>query len=1087
MKRLGIGLLCALLLSALLIGSVMAENADHSKNPLAIDMVIVIQNNTQMVKNPGYDSSGLRFDAAASLISMCDVKYSRACYYMFANNLFIYQDQHAGDRSGNIETIAAGNLTLLNIDIGEHLGERLKLIRELTGESNGGKIFNEHSTRASKKPDIISAFEAAVEVQTSSEPNGNRKIIVILAAGSGNGDEEDRESTQEFTEQARAAKQKADENGIEVYAVTKNTWNHTLFQKLVSKPGNLQTAKDPIQFLNVFRNFFADMIGSEPQKADVVNNGKTSDINVQIPNGSVREVNIILPLKQVENPVLKDPDGNEININNFDSVMKSQGRNFINYKLINPKPGSYTLTYEARAQDQERVDVQYVYSYDVNLSAKTKVNGGEADTMYKGDNLRIEAYFTDENGRASTDATLYEQNEDERWNINGYWELYEVQADGTRSARPVHSSESMTPDPDNKQFTADVSLKEAGVKSSGNYLLVVTAKGAGMNRSIEIPLTILNRVPAAPNRLEYSTKVNWTNGDPERETWKAVSNVPLDKDDSGNGISLKDLFSDQDGDKLKFELEGSNDQAAEIKLAPGDILTYTLKEENGKVRAGTVEYTLHYTDEDPSTSEDLTIPVKFKIDSEVDRDLQEFVPEMTIKGDKPTGGDGNSFRKNSAVTISLQLKNRNGSGNAGKTEIEKYVDESTINITDSSGNNNVSDGKFTLNEEGDTLVYTVANTGNNQAEWDITAKIGLFDEVTDRVLIPNNSDPSAVQTGKIEYNINGTKVPGFLRSFIGKDTDAENENGKILPRNLFSDSDGDVLEYNAPEFIAGTVSGRKEETVSYISIKPEAAGGKLEGDQEYQIVVKAEEVPGAPFKYTFTNRIRIKAMDGDGKTGIMEREITVVDLYNKMLTYIIMLLAAIIVLVILIMIIHQIRKPVFPRLNMTIREEPSLYESGSEPLSPVKKPTNVNAIGVDGDMAAKHNISMELLQNIIVKPIRSRVGVGVVCRKMVGGHEVSLDDVRMKVKKMYTWNVGQDLSIRNVNGDGFITIKLEDRPEEEGTDFATNEFGEGSDWETEETIQENSAGRRRSKKINRRAAPAEEETQTSSSKDDFDF
>ncbi len=1084
MKRFGIGLLCALLLSALLIGSVMAEDADHTKNPLAIDMVIVIQNNTQMVKinnNPGFDKSGLRFDAAASLISMCDVKYSRACYFMFADNLFIYQDQHTGDMSGNTETIAAENLTLLDISIERHRGERLKLIQELTGESNGDKIFNEHTTRASKKPDIISAFEAAVEVQTrASEQTGNRKIIVILTAGNQG------EGEQEFTEQARAAKQKADENGVEVYAVSLNVWNRSLLQNLVTKPDNAQQARTPIELLRVFRNFFADMIGSEPQKADIVNNGKTSDIKVQIPNESVREVNIILPLKQVDNPVLKDPAGEEIIIDISDDVMKSQGKNFINYKLINPNPGLYTLTYEAAAQDRDSIDVQYVYSYDVNLSAKTLVNGGQTDTMSKGDTLKIEAYFTDENGRPSTDSTLYEQKEDERWNINGYWELYEVQADGTLSERPVHASELMTPDPANRMFTADVSLREAGVERSGNYMLVLTAKGAGMNRSNRIPLTILNREPSTPRAgLEYQITVNRTSGDPNRQSWKKVTNVPLATDAQGNGVSLKDLFADPDGDKLTFRLEGSNDQAATIKLDLGDILTYTTKEENGKVRAGTVEYILHYTDGDPRTSEDLTVPVKLVIRSEVDKELEAYVPEMTVTGDKPTGGDGNSFRKNSAVTISLRLKNREGSGYAGRAEVEKYLDESSIQISDTSGNNTVSDGKFTLSEEGDALVYTIASTGNNQAEWDITAKIGLFEDATDRVLIPNSSAPKVEKTGKIEYNINGTKVPGFLRSFIGKDTDAENENGKIHPDELFSDADGDVLEYFAPEFISG--SGKNEVPVGYIGIKPEAAGGRLEGDKNYQIVVKAEEVPGAPFSYTFTSRVRIKARDGDGQEGILEREITVVDLYSKMLTYIILLLAAIAALVILILIIHQIRKPVFPKLNMTIREEPSLYESGSEPLSPVKKPTNVNAIGVDGDMAAKHSISMELLQNIIVKPIRSRMGVGVVCRKMVGGHEVSLDDVRMKVKKLYTWNVGQDLSIRNVNGDGFITIKLEDRSDEEGTDFTNDEFGEGSDWETDDGTTENNAGKRRSRRISRKAAPQEDENKNSSGGDDFDF
>jgi len=173
---------------------------------------------------------------------------------------------------------------------------------------------------------------------------------------------------------------------------------------------------------------------------------------------------------------------------------------------------------------------------------------------------------------------------------------------------------------------------------------------------------------------------------------------------------------------------------------------------------------------------------------------------------------------------------------------------------------------------------------------------------------------------------------------------------------------------------------------------------------------------------------------------------------------------------------------------MTIREEPSLYETSSAELSPVKTPTNANAIGVDNDIAAKHNISMELLQNTVIKPLRSITSVGVRYTKAVGGHEVMLDDVRMKAKKWYTWSVGQELSIRNISGEGSVAIKLEDRIDQQD-DGDITEFGEEDSW-TSGDFEAPAAdtGKKRSHRVERRqSAPAEQQTQSTSGNDDFDF
>ena len=379
---------------------------------------------------------------------------------------------------------------------------------------------------------------------------------------------------------------------------------------------------------------------------------------------------------------------------------------------------------------------------------------------------------------------------------------------------------------------------------------------------------------------------------------------------------------------------------------------------------------------------------------------------------------------------------------------------------------------MTLN--GDALEYIVETTGNKEAEWSINLTVNPF-EHSQVIHIPGSSDPVAAETENVTINCDGKKVPGFLSSLVGADTPDDDPARIVTIKGLFTDKDNDRLEYDEPRFIDPATGEAIEPEV----IHAEKAG---EGEDAVYTIVVSGETTGL-FNFTKGGEMHLTARDGDGRTADYIRKVTIVDLYNKMLTYIVIIIIGLIVLIILYLIILQIRKPVFPKLNMTIREEPSLYESGSETLSPVKSSTNINALGVDSDMANKHGISMELLQNIIVKPLRSRMSVGVLCKKPAPGHEVMLEDVRMKPKKAYTWKVGQELTVRSENGEGLVAIKLEDRPD---TDETYEEF-KGDEWSE---IDENAAsrgGKKHSRKAERKAPPVEEEQSTSGSSDDFDF
>ena len=100
------------------------------------------------------------------------------------------------------------------------------------------------------------------------------------------------------------------------------------------------------------------------------------------------------------------------------------------------------------------------------------------------------------------------------------------------------------------------------------------------------------------------------------------------------------------------------------------------------------------------------------------------------------------------------------------------------------------------------------------------------------------------------------------------------------------------------------------------------------------------------------------------------------------------------------------------------------------------------------------------------------------------GHEVLLEDVRLKPKKLYTWKIGEDLTVRSENGEGLVAIKLEDRTTE-NVDVA-DEFEDDS-WTTADEIPVTTGGRKHSKKTKRQAPTVEDTSSDAGGGDDFDF
>jgi len=864
-----------------------------------------------------------------------------------------------------------------------------------------------------------------------------------------------------------------------------------------------------------FADILAGKIGSSVQETAkpeaVPGLENTYQIKIPVLNNSIHEINIFLPVKRDPNGTRGRVDAdisgiikNTIKVKNAEGVDQSDSNGvsiwcddsrkgaFAIIKIREPQSTGKMWTLQFQSVDvPDNIQFNFLYNYDIKLKAEIQSN----TDLYKSDSLQASTFFIETVGgteRQTDDNTLY-INHDNDPDFEGYswatirakWQLFSVNLDGSLSDYPVDMMEPVEMPAGEQDFHTEINLAELfPTLKSGSYALVVTAEGAGLKRVVELPLRLKNHVPAAEPYIPESIVVNKSeeaaqNGGQAGASW-TVAGTSKDLKNAAEIVTDADS-TDTETLKRSFRLEAVGaDQAATIELKSDGTLHVTTKEDGrGGVLAGDVEYKLYYDDKDAGG--DGSVPISLKIISDDEELKKSYDPEITFSGTNAEGkaDDDHTYKKNTSLTVTAGLKKKDGTAkDAGVLErLHKK-----LTITGADGNPVAVDGETlvipdpVLTDEG--WQWTIASTGNQQADWTAKIELGTFEVSPVEIVIPNQEPPVPAPAKDIAINCNEKKVPGFLRSLVGKDTAEDDPVRTVYTQSMFTDVDNDKLDCTAPTF----TDTKGKELNDPETIKAEAVA---DAEDTYLITVTGK--PTSLFKYSYTCQMKITATDGDGESAVFTQTIVVTDLYNKMLTWIIAILIAIILLVILILIIHQIRKPVFPKLNLTIREEPSLYETCSETLSPVKKPTNANAIGVDSDMAAKHGLSLELLQNTIIKPIRSTLAVGVICKKEIPGQEVTLDDVRLKAKKLYTWRIGQELGIRSDHGEGMVVIKLEDRTDNM-EDTTMDDFGGTDEWaEVAEESNDASNVKKRSRKVARKPKPAEEDTSSAGQSNDFDF
>lgn len=1057
---------------------------DTSSNE-GIDVVVVLDM-TNSMGDPSdtigerNDPDSYRIDATAMLIGMLDMDGSRVAIVPFASEPFV---------PGSLE----GIMDLRSVNDEEVRNTLVEKLYSLMGRNR-------------PNTNIGAALMKANQILKERDDKSNRPMIVLLTDGQNsisdsiiinhslrweNGEIVDKGEQKYNTELAdivtREAVNCAAENEIPIYTValtqdpyTASKSGISLYE--ISQATGLENGCRSVDKSNVntlpkfFAEVLADKIGSSVQYSvkpqPVPGEADTYEVRIPILNKSILETNIILPVGNRQYKFSKMIDANSIKI--LDASGKVQGfyngvskltnvnGHFATIKIREPQSiGVWTIQFTSK-EDPSEIAFNILYNYNIKLSGELKTPGD--NVIYKNDKLTLTANFVDIEGKPSLDTDLYidhtgEEDYEDWMTIRSKWELYHLDANGNIFGAPIMNGD-MTSDTFRMLFESDIELKDA-MPSAGDYMIMISASGAGLNRQVLIPLTITNRT-SAYSEYSYGIDVNSaTEGKQETWTVEGTSGVLPKKAD--------EIVVDPDGDKLDFMLraEDGADKVALLTLNEDNTISYTTIQNGDHLACGTARYTLYFDDNDDGKG---NVSVTLNVNSDVDAMLASYDPEMTITGTNVDGSDS-EFKKNTPVTVSLRLKEKENPGYADGSLIDLLAKE--IKIVDvATGEDYGKNGSPTLN--GDAIEYTVETTGNKSAEWLVTGILGPFDPLEKTITVANQNAPEViVPMDGITIRCDGDKLPDFLSGLFGNNTAEDDPILNVSPADYFTDKDGDVLEYTVPTF---TDQNGEE-------MDPEVIRAYEVGDLQYKI--NAVGTPTNLFSYTYTARMTVTATDGDGESADYVQDITVEDLYYKFLTYLVIAGIIIAALVILFLIIHQIRKPVFPKLCMIIREEPSLYDSGSSELSPVKTYTNVNACGVDSDMAAKHDISVEQLQDIIIKPIRSTTSIGVVCKKILANHEISLGDVTIKQKKQYTWKIGEELAVVNNRGEGYVAVRLESAQNDVAD---VQEFGTDDGWTSVDNELENAnvGGKKRSRVVKRKAA-SEPVEDFKSSNDDFDF
>jgi hypothetical protein len=998
-----------------------AEAESTASDIPSIDAVIVMDQSNSMSggnnSNTINDPNGNRFDAALMLVGMCDMNGSRVAFLPFANRSLLndyekeypfsdfvpIRDESLRNQQWKAIEALRKTKTFPGTDLGIAIASAINLLLDRDDKTNSPMII----LLTDGDNDVANKGES----KQGYEWNESQDRFVIRNFAQYSDTDAD-----ELTEQATLV---AKNKGIPIYTIqlldiSNSAELENKLSGIAAKTEGLYKKIKPenaYELPLVFGEVFASKIGSQLMRdlKTVKDQSGHCYVNLPILNKSLLEANIYIPLDGIQNVKLYDPQKNDRTGGANDVIWsESQGRFWL-YKINEPRVlGDWRLEFDLKDTNGSAADVSISMLYNYSITLKTQLGSRlsplqEAQmgiTMGKGDMLRVSSRFYGSDGSPTQDSALYtvwpvNEPGDEWKTIKASYQL--LSGDGKTllfGGELVNQGDGFAADIDLAHAYTDGSGKN--MLNQGDYLLKVTADGAGLHREEVLPVTLLNQTPqasdgSAKQELSKTIRVD----DPNKPETQDVQTVEFD---------LSKLIADPDNDAVQYEFRPEGDATAILPLtldkSTGIISGQTVRNETtGMFGSGDAVYTLTVKDAD-LFSQPADWAVTVHVESEASKFLDNNKCVTTYTAIDPNG----NVKKGTDIVFSMHLEDSSGAPDTtGK--IMKYTGQAAICSAD---NDSVvlQTIDMVLNDQKTALTATYTTPcQSNGLQAKFTYQYSSYDkkQATDSVnFTVTNAPPRVIDSALDSFptQIAFDPLPGFL-SALQQPTPAD---ALVIPLNkLFADDDNEPLAYNEPVF-------------------------KTENGDDSFLMLTDRQGMVQHFTPVGSGKllIIITALDGDGVEAQASINVTIVSITQKWTRIGIMVLAALIALILLIFIIHQVRKPRFPEdgLIMT-RENSALYESDKENLPSSKKTIKLSGY-VSELVAEKNGIPAEFLSRIWIKPSRSADGsILVRCEKQLPDCKAYFNGENTDLGRKDTpWGMDRELMIESSQTGNILRIQL---------------------------------------------------------------
>lgn len=850
------------------------ETVPVNDNPLAMDIVILIDQSDRMVnaKGIGADPEGYRMDAAMIMISMCDMEYSTAAINWYG--LYYRQDGKVP-----FDKLCLGQLNPLNTSIRSRYYEMLRDRNSnkfaeagSDGLVNFGsptqKTYYTEQFDGGMYHDFATSFSRSVDLLANSE-SGNRKVILLIAAGephepffdkvnntgtaSQKINKENQERTELFYTTISNAQNVAEKNGIEIYVIDINTAGsggsaHTLTD--LDSRGDPDVITSATELPITMNRIFAYLIGSEMHT-------KISGGKINIPNNSVKEVNIIVPKKGNDDISLWAPDAaqplNE-NVKSTENHIITDSPHFKTYKLLNPEDGDWTLKNGNIPMD---ADIQYVFSYDVIAESTFSCDTMENNSFGKAESFDITTFFT-QDGEKSKDSALYKSitaklviKKGTKTNSGNLIDVAEIEMSGSEEeCRYTYTKNDIFPD-----------------LSAGTYSFFIRLEGAGLYREEHLgDYTLVNNAPVVNEKLSDEAKEKETAltgficNSPDGEDTNVMEPIELD---------LDEYFIDPDGDERSYSIVGKGSDEVATATVNGTKLTITPHKGGETIITIACE-----DDEESSKQREFKVVVKDVAGRYSDCNVELVV---SVAGEKKEVEGAYSVDKGAEISFTHNVIGTTKEGNVPELKDVKYT------ITPPEGEKFAATGFTAQNKEGEYQVI-------------LTGKFGEEQRTASATITVTNKTPTLTNAGEklpdeLPKSFDGG---GFILSIFG-----DQPEGKYWIGSKYLCSPTGPQEFDVSQYFedADGVHDELTYTVSlYAPETPDENGEMIPGEalieNEPIELVPAEEGTECDESYRFVlengiitqegkHKLVFKATDNDGASEELTIEIDAASVVGK--------------------------------------------------------------------------------------------------------------------------------------------------------------------------------------------------------------